>query len=79
MPKSILMQSAVFKYALQPIFYIFLLLDDLFILHPWMNDLLASAEAANCKVPSCNTQVMASCKCPSVHPFLSTYYCHNNK
>ncbi len=54
------MQSAVLQYALQPIFYIFLLLEDLLILHPGMNDLLASTEAANCKVCPA-TQVMASC------------------
>jgi hypothetical protein len=41
--------------------YIFLLLEDLIILHPLrMNDFLASAEAANCKVRPA-TQVMASC------------------
>jgi hypothetical protein len=63
------MQSAVLQYALQPICYIFLLLEDLIILHPLrMNDFLASAEAANCKVRPA-TQVMASCNALSVHPF----------
>jgi hypothetical protein len=60
------MQSAVSHYALQPRLY---LLEDLFILHPGMNDFLASAEAANCKVRPANTG-HGKLQCPSVHPFV---------